>query len=147
MKISYRTTFADVAAFIWHHNTHSLFLLGLNGLASMFIAWSAMRQSAMEYGPVVTGVTFVLVVALLFSSLFLFGFICSALVSLSAKNKTFMTDNTIELFDDRFTTENRYGRSEHKWAICAKPAPYAPAHRYLRCPGQGDSRPAPGISG
>lgn len=61
-----------------------------------------------------------LTAAIIFAGIFLFAFIGSVLTALSRRNKTFMTDNTIELQEDRFLTENRYGKGEYNWDIVQK---------------------------
>ena len=120
MKVTFRTTFPDVAAFVWHHNSRSPLLIPLLLGMAGYVSWNSCRTVAKHYGLAVTLVTVFIVGAALFSALFLVGFAVSMLTTSSRRNKTFLTDNTLELRDDGFLTENRFGRSECRWGMVQK---------------------------
>jgi hypothetical protein len=44
----------------------------------------------------------------------------SVITQISGKNKTIMTEHSIELYEDHFVSESQYGRSELKWDIVQK---------------------------
>ncbi len=120
MRVQFRTTFPDVVWFIWIHLTRSTGLLLFIGAMALFVTWNAGHSTFMQHGRIVGTITWLLTAAIIFAGVFLFAFLASVLTALSRRNKTFMTDNTIELQEDRFLTENRYGKGEYKWDIVQK---------------------------
>lgn len=120
MKVQFRTTFPDVVRFIWIHLTRSTLLLLLIGGMAIFTTWQAGRSAIARHGLLAGMIAWFLTAAALFGCIFIIGFAAAVLAALSRRNKTFMTDNTIELQEDRILTENRYGKGEYKWDIVQK---------------------------
>lgn len=120
MKVEFKTTFPDVMMFIWLHLTRSWVFLVLIGGMSVFLTWNACRETVMQHGRIIGVIAIFLAASVVFAGIFLVGLTASILTALSRRNKTFMTDNTIELLEDKFLTENRYGKGENKWDIVQK---------------------------
>ncbi len=107
-------------SFIWLHLTRSKVQLSLVGGMSVFIAWDACHKRVMQHG-FVNGVIVILILAVVvFVILCLIGLSVSIIAALSRRNKTFMTDNTLEVQEDKFFAENRYCKTEYKWEIVQK---------------------------
>jgi hypothetical protein len=117
MRVQFRTTFPDVVRFIWLHLTRSTGLLLFIGAMALFLTWNDCHSTIMQHGRIVGTIAWLMTAAIIFAGICLFSFVASVLTALSRRNKTFMTDNTIELQEDRFLTENRYGKGEYKWDI------------------------------
>ncbi len=117
MKITYKNTFCDMVAFLWNHLIRSSVLIGILLTFSGFISWITIRHSAEEHTTIIIVLSWFIMTATIFTAILLFSFFFSALTMISRKNKTFLTDNTIELTDNGIIMENRYGRSECVWGI------------------------------
>ena len=120
MRIQYRTTFADVVGFIWINYTRSWVQLAITGGLSAFLAWDTCRVAGMHHGSAIWWVTFLTISILFFCGFSAIGWAAAILTALSRRNKTFMTDNTLELMADKFLAENRYAKVEYKWDIVQK---------------------------
>lgn len=120
MRVQFKTTFSDVVRFIWIHLVRSTGHLIFIGAMALFIAWKACRSTILQHGWIVGTITGLLTAAIIFAGIVFLGFLAAVLTALSRKNKTFMTDNTIELLEDRFLAENRFGKAEYKWDIVQK---------------------------
>jgi hypothetical protein len=72
--------------------------------------------------PIVVGIiVFVILSIIMFSALIVLTFPLGFVVTqISGKNKTIMTEHSIELYEDHFVSEDQYGRSELKWDIVQK---------------------------
>jgi hypothetical protein len=87
-------------------------------LLSCFLAY----QSLPEDVGIVVGVIACIIMSIIILAVFLvltFPLVF-ILTQISGKNKTIMTENSIELHEDHFVSENRYGRSVLKWDIVQK---------------------------
>lgn len=120
MKIQYRTTFPDVASLIWLNLTKSAWQLTFIGGLSVFVAWDASHKTVMRHGYAIGVITILIMAIAIFAILCLVGLTVSMLAALSRRNKTFMTDNTLDLQEDKFFAENRYCTTEFKWDIVQK---------------------------
>ena len=117
MKITYKNTFCDLVAFLWNHLIRSPVWIGIMLIFSGFVSWSTIRNSAEEHTTIIIVLSWFIMTAIIFTAILLFIFVLSALAMISRKNKTFLTDNTIELTDNGIIMENRYERSECVWDI------------------------------
>jgi hypothetical protein len=72
--------------------------------------------------PIVAGIiVFAILSIIMFSALLVLSFpFAFVLTQISGKNKTIMTEHSIELYEDHFLLETQYGRSEFKWDIVQK---------------------------
>jgi hypothetical protein len=113
-------TFGDLVAFSWYHKTRSARSIGFVLILSALVSWSACRNLPDGHGTFVVVLTWFVMTAILFSFIFVLGFLVSVLMAISKKNTTFLTDNTIELTDDGIMCESRYGRSELVWDVVQK---------------------------
>ena len=119
MKVNYKTNFGDLVTSGWHHATRSPVLMGIMLLVSGFIGWSF--RNLTEKDPFIFRVLiWFILTTIYFTGMLIFGFLIWIATEISKKNKTFLTDNTIELTENNIITENRYGRSEFVWDIVQK---------------------------
>ncbi len=114
MKIAYKNTFCDIVAFLWNHYIRSPFVIGFTLIVSAYIGCT-MWKFTEEHTTIVIALVRFITTATVFPVIFLLIFFCSALSMISRKNKTFLTDSTIELTDNGIITEDRYERSERVW--------------------------------
>ena len=120
MKVNYKTNFGDFIAFAWHHQTRSPIIMGLLLLVSGFSSWIASRSSTGKYPFIFIVIAWFMLTTINFAVIFILGFFIGIFTEISKKNKTFLTDNTIELTENNIITENHYGRSELVWDIVQK---------------------------
>jgi hypothetical protein len=120
MKIQYRTRFSDVVGFIWIHYTRSRVQLAIIAGLSAFIAWDTCHEMVLKHGCVIGCMTLLIATTLLFSIFSAIGLSAAILTALSRRNKTFMTDNTLELLEERIVAENRYAKTDYKWDAVQK---------------------------
>ena len=109
-----------MVSFIWLHLTRSKVQLALVGGMSVFIVWDLCHKRVMQHGCVIGVITILLLAVAVFVILCLIGLTTSIIAALSRRNKTFMTDNTLEFLEDKFFAENRYCKTEYKWDIVQK---------------------------
>ena len=117
-RVRFRTTLSHLAYFSWYHMIRSPVLIIFMYLLACFGAY----QSVPPDVPIVAGIiVFTILSIIIFSALvilaFPFGFVVT---HISGKNKTIMTEHSIELYEDHFVSESQYGRSELKWDIVQK---------------------------
>ena len=118
IRVTYKTKLSHLIYFSWYHLIRSSGLIICIYLFSCFIAYQSLPQ---DFGIVVRIIIFAIMSIIIFSVIlvliFPFAFIFT---QISRKNKTIMTENSIELHEDHFVTENQYGRSVLKWDIVQK---------------------------
>jgi len=118
IKVTYRAKFSHLIYFSWYHLIRSPVLLIPMYLLSCFITYQALPQG---YSTVVLIISFVIMSLIVFSVMLALIFpFAGILTRISGKNKTFLTETSIELHDDHFVSESQYERSVFKWDIVQK---------------------------
>lgn len=118
IRVTYRTKLSHLMYFSWYHIIRVRGLIIFMYLVSCLIAY----QSLPEDVEIVVGViAFVIMSIIIFSVFLVLTFpLAFILTQISGKNKTLMTENSIELHEEHFVSENQYGRSVLKWDIVQK---------------------------
>lgn len=120
MSASYQGSVRDVIFFTWFHLMRSPGLVAIDLAGAGYITWIGCSSLGGESGATIVIVVCVLFFIIAFSALFLAGFAFGALRALFVRDKTFLAENTIELYDDHFVARNCYGTSELQWTIVHK---------------------------
>ena len=117
-RVRFRTTLSHLAYFSWYHIIRSpVFIIFIYLLACI----GAYQSLPPDVPIVVDIIVFVIVSIIMFSALIVLTFPLAFVVTqISGKNKTIMTEHSIELCEDHFVTGSEYGRSELKWDIVQK---------------------------
>ena len=120
MTIRYQNTFRDIVAFCFYHYPRSPLILGFYGFGFAILS-AVVFQSVPKDIPIAARI-----IAFLVMEIIVFGFLAvifilsTVLGMISRRNKTFLTDHSITLAENGFTSETPYSRSELKWSIVQK---------------------------
>jgi hypothetical protein len=117
-RVTFKTTLSHLAYFSWYHTIRSPAFIILIYLLACVGAYQSLPPDV----PVVVNIiVFVILSIIMFSALIVLTFpLGFAVTQISGKNKTIMTEHSIELYEDHFVSEDQYGRSELKWDIVQK---------------------------
>src|SRR4030095_10396430 len=116
IHVTYRNTLADLLWFNFHHAVRSptniALVLGLMGMIALIFFQARPKDESLLVNIIVF---FILEGAALLAYALLTGFLVLLQVA-SKKNKTVLTEHTLELRDDALVTETAYAKTECKWA-------------------------------
>ena len=120
MTIRYQNTFRDMMAFCFYHYPRSPLVVGAFGVCFLLISLTIYQALPKEANPLVKSIAFLTMEALCFG-FFAALFVGTTVLSMvSRRNKTFLTEHTIVLGQEGFTSETPYSRSESKWLVVQK---------------------------
>src|SRR5262245_32383841 len=121
MTIRYKNLFRDLLAFCLYHYPRSPVILGSHAVLLvlvLLIASSAIAKDDTHFAAKIIALVLIALLAVLFMVA-----ISAASVVLSVisrRNKTFLTEHTISLAENGFTSETPYARTDYKWSIVQK---------------------------
>jgi hypothetical protein len=120
MTVRYKNTFRDVMAFCFYHYPRSPFIIGSYLLCVGIFSLAVLKALSEETNTTTKVIGFVVmecIVLVLFAATFAVSIVLSMI---SRRNKTFLTEHTIPLSEDGFTSETSYAKSEQKWTLVQK---------------------------
>jgi hypothetical protein len=117
-RVRFKTTLSHLAYFSWYHTIRTPALIIVIYLLACIGAYHSLPPDV----PIMVDIiVFVILSTIMFSALIVLAFpLAFVTTQISGKNKTMMTEHSIELYEDHFVSEDQYGRSELRWDIVQK---------------------------